>query len=91
MSEPEIIAYGRRCIKEYEVEEFKASLSRSFSKRCADFIILYSSPVGQKFLSACAAWAIDKGWLYHDKDEDTGQELISSFRLTDNGKRALLG
>lgn len=96
MDEPEIIGYGRECyITRYRPEiyapEFKASLNRAFVSGRADFIILDSNMRGQGFLAACAAWAIDQKWLYNDRNQDNGQCKVSSFRLTEAGKRAILG
>lgn len=89
MSEPPIVGYGRNFIKDYNTEEFKSSLKRAFKDNGADYIVLDSNPRGQKFLAASVAWAIDQKWLYNDQNRDDGQSEVSSFRLTDAGKKAL--
>lgn len=91
MGEPEIISFGRNLINNYSTEEFRASLIRAFKDKKADFIVLDSNISGQKFLAACAAWAVDHGWLYNDKNQSDEQCKVSSFRLTDKGRKALLG
>jgi len=85
MSEPAIVSYGRQFLDAYSVQEFKDSLIRAFKDGRADFIALDSNPRGRKFLSACAAWAIDEGLLYNDHNEDDTQQIVSSFRLTKKG------
>ena len=89
--EPEIISYGRNFIDNYSAEEFEASLVRAFKEKQADFIVLDNNYRGQKFLAACAAWTIDKGWLYNDRNQDDGQNKVSSFRLTKVGRKKVLG
>lgn len=91
MSEPEIIGYGRSFIDEYSVEELRSSLVRAFVDRGADFVVLDSNMRGQKFLAATAAWAIDEGLLYNDRNEGDGQQKVSTFRLTEKGKTELKG
>ena len=91
MDEPEIISYGRHFIGDFAPEEFKTSLTRAFKDRRADFIVLDSNMNGQKFLSACAAWAIDQGWLYNDRSQSDEQCRVSSFRLTEMGRKVILG
>ncbi len=90
MPEPEIIAYGRQFVKDYTEQEFKDSLTRAFKQNRAGYVILDDNPREQKFLAACAAWAIDQGWLYNDRNEDDDQCKVSSFRLTEDGKKAIL-
>jgi hypothetical protein len=83
---PDIISFGRSRIGDYEPREFVDCLKRAFTgPHAADFIVLDSSPRGQKFLAACAAFAIDKGWLYCDRIDTGEQEEIASFRLTTAG------
>lgn len=89
--EPEIISFGRSFVKDYPEEEFKASLTRAFKEKRGDFIVLDSNARGQKFLAACAAWAIDQGWLYNDRTQEDDQCSVSSFRLTEAGRKAILG
>lgn len=91
MDKPQIISFGEQFISNYPAEEFMASLVRAFKDGHADFIILDSNIRGQKFLAACTAWAIDRGLLYHDRNQSDGQSVVSSFRLTEAGKRAVLG
>lgn len=91
MSEPEIIGFGRTFINSYSAREFKDSLIRAFRNRRADSIVLDDNMRGQKFLAACAAWAIDRGWLYNDCNQSDEQCKVSSFRLTRAGKKAILG
>ena len=91
MREPAIIGYGRRFISDYTEEELKASLIRAFKDGRADYIVLDDNMHGQKFLAADAAWAIDRGWLYNDRNHDDEQCAVSSFRLTEAGKKAILG
>jgi hypothetical protein len=89
MNEPEIISYGREFIVNYQENEFKDSLRRAFIEHKADFITLDSNPHGQRFLSACTAWAIDKNYLYNDRNASDNQSRISSFRLTEEGRKFL--
>ena len=89
MSEPAIVGFGRSLVKNYSAKEFKASLVRAFKDGGADFIVLDSNVNGQKFRAACVAWALDKKWLHNDQNQDGEQETVSSFRLTDAGKKAL--
>ncbi|OGZ09850.1 MAG: hypothetical protein A3D65_00465 [Candidatus Lloydbacteria bacterium RIFCSPHIGHO2_02_FULL_50_13] len=91
MSEPEIISFGRQFIDKYPTEEFKASLTRAFKNGRADFIVLDDNMNGQRFLAACAVWAIDQGWLYNDNNQSDGQCRVSSFRLTKAGRKIILG
>lgn len=91
MSEPEIVGYGRQFVKKYPVQEYKKSLIRAFKNNRADFIILDSNACGQKFLAAGVAWAIDEGLLYNDRNEDDTQQIVSSFCLTEKGKKEILG
>lgn len=90
MKEPAIIACGRS-VTDYSEQEFKESLFRAFKENGADFVTLDSNLRHQRFLSACAAWAIDNGYLYNDASEssDCGNESVYSFRLTDAGKKAI--
>lgn len=86
--EPAIIGFGRMMLRELKEpeSEYEGSLRRAFVDNEADFITLDSNPHGQRFLAACAAWAIDKGWLFHDYTVDEGQTLVSKFRLTKQGE-----
>ena len=81
----------RNCQYGLSKKEFRASLTRAFKDRRADFIVLDDNMGGQKFLAACAAWAIDQGWLYNDHNQGDGQCKVSSFRLTEAGKMTILG
>lgn len=91
MTEPAIVNYGRSFVNDYSADEFKASLVRAFKEKRADFVVLDDNPHNQKFLAACTAWALDQGWLYNDRNKDDGQCVVSSFRLTETGKKAILG
>ena len=91
MSEPAIVKHGHNFVSDYPVEEFRSSLTRAFKDGRADFIALDSNPQGQKFLVACAAWAIDEGLLYNDHSEGDTQQVVASFRLTEQGRREILG
>ena len=91
MHEPAIVSYGRQFVASYSVQEYKDSLVRAFKNNLADFVVLDSNPRGQKFLSAGIAWAIDEGLLYNDRNEDDSQQIVSSFRLTEKGKKEILG
>lgn len=86
---PEIARYGARYVSYYTDAEYTAALWRAFIQRRADFIVLDDNPRGQKFLAANVAWAMEKGWLYCSQSEDDGQSVVSAFRLTPAGKRAL--
>ncbi len=90
MEEPEIVAYGRMFVKDYCEKEFQASLIRTFKEDKADFIALDDNMRGNKFRATCVAWAMDKGLLYNDRNEGNGQCKVSSFRLTEAGKKAIL-
>ena len=89
MSEPAIISYGREHVDDYTPDEFMESLRSAFVKNGSDYIILDGFPHGQRFLAACAAWALDGGLLYNDHNSDDGQQVVSSFRLTPKGREAL--
>lgn len=91
MDESEIVSCGRNFVDGYPVDEFRASLVRAFKERGADFVVLDSNPRGQKFLAACAAWAIDEGLLFNDHNEDDEQQKVSTFRLTEKGKKEIVG
>ncbi len=91
MIEPVIISYGRTFITEYAEEEYRECLVRAFRENRADYITLDSNRRGQKFLAAGAAWAIDRGLLVNDKNQDDSQTITSSFRLTTKGKQEILG
>lgn len=88
MAEPAIVGYGRQNIGEYGLDEYEAALRRAFVDNRADFIVLDSSPRGQRFRSACTAWALDAGLLYHDGTDSDGQCEVASFRLTHAGRQA---
>jgi len=89
--EPAIVSVGRSFIGDYSPKEFKDSLDRAFNVGGADFITLDSNLRGQKFLAACGAWGLDEGLLYNDSNQDDGQQVVSSFRLTKKGKKEILG
>lgn len=91
MSEPVIVSYGRQFLGNYPVQEYKDSLVRAFRDHRADFIVLDDNPRGHKFLAASVAWAMDEGLLYNDHNQDDTEQVISSFRLTENGKKEILG
>jgi hypothetical protein len=88
--DPAIIQYGRTLVPNYSSIEYIECLIRAFKTNNANFITLDSHPINQRFVSACAAWAIDGGLLYNDRNEDDGQSVVSSFRLTDKGKEVIL-
>lgn len=85
--EPLIVSYGREHITEYRVEEFEQALERAFVAHRADFVLLDDNIRGRKFVAASTAWAIDEGLLYCDRTEDDGQSVVSSFRMTDKGRK----
>ncbi len=91
MSEPAIVGYGRQFFSNYPVQDYKESLVRAFRNNRADFIVLDDNPRGQKFLAAAVAWAMDGGLLYNDQSADDAQQVVSSFRLTEKGKKEILG
>ena len=92
VEEPAIVAWGRSNIGDYKKQEFCDSLTRAFrDDGGADFIILDSNMSNQRFRAACVAWAIDNDLLYNDRNDDEGQQIVSSFRLTEEGKRQILG
>lgn len=91
MGEPAIVAWGRDHINDYSPEEFRESLIRAFRDKRTKFIVLDSNMRGQKFLAAGIAWGIDQGLLYNDINEDAGQQVISSFRLTEKGEKEIRG
>lgn len=87
MSGPAIIEFGASHIGDYTDDEFDAALSRAFAGNNRDgFVFLDSNPRGQRFLAACAAWAIGRGWLYVDQTDDDGQSEVCALRLTEDGK-----
>jgi len=90
MNEPAIVGYGRHFVDQYPQQEYVECLQRAFKRDRADFITLDDNRHGQRFLAAATAWAIDAGWLYCDRIDEGDQEVVSSFRLTDEGKRMLL-
>lgn len=90
MLEPAIIEWGRQNKSEYGVNEYIESLTRAFKEKRASYVVLDDNMRGQKFLAACTAWAIDHGWLYCDKTQSDSQETVSTFRLTEAGKKAIL-
>ena len=91
MREPAIVIYGRQFIHRYSVQEYRNCLIRAFKNGGADFIILDSHPRGQRFLAASVAWALSKKLLKNDRNDDDGQQVVSSFRLTKKGKKEILG
>lgn len=86
---PIVIIYGRRYIHEYGIQEYIASLKRSFIDCGADFIVLDSNARGQKFLYACASWAMEQNIIHNNLNIDDSQSSIYSFRLTDFGRKYL--
>jgi len=90
-SEPEIVVYGRQFIDTYTAQEYEDSFIRAFRDHQADFIVLDDNPRGQRFLAASIAWAMSEGLLYNDRNSDDGQMVVSSFRLTEKGKKEILG
>lgn len=72
-----IIAYGRMPVADDPESEYIECLRRAFCYRKSDFIVLDSNMRGQKFVAARAAWAIDKGWLYHSstRGDEQSEEL----------------
>lgn len=89
--EPAIVGYGRSNIDRFSAQEFLESLQRAFRDRAADFVVLDSNMNGQRFLAAAVAWALDKGLLYNDRNQDDTQTVVSSFRLTKQGRIEILG
>jgi len=82
---PAIIAFGRRFIAAYPVDEYEDALRRAFGADPTGFVFLDSFPYRQRFLAACAAWAIDQGFLCVDRIDDDGQSEVCSLRLTEAG------
>ncbi|MBI5421447.1 MAG: hypothetical protein HZA35_04040 [Parcubacteria group bacterium] len=91
MDEPAIVDYGYQYIGQNSVEEYRGVFIRAFRNNRADFVTLDSNPRGQKFLAASVAWALQEGLLYNDCNEDDTQQVVSSFRLTEKGKKEILG
>lgn len=88
---PAIVNYGRRFIDNYNHEDFRVALERAFKERGASFVVLDSNSREQKFLAACVAWAINEGLVWNDSNQDFGgQGEVSSFRLTEAGRKAIL-
>lgn len=90
LNEPVIVAFGRRHIARYAEQNLRNSLVRAFRDDQADFVTLDDNTRGQRFAAASTAWAIDKGLLYCDKTDSDDQCSVSSFRLTDEGKKVIL-
>lgn len=86
MNTPAIIAFGAASIGEYTTTEYDAALARAFQRNPDGFVVLDSNPRGQRFLAACAAWAIDQGLLRVAQVADDGQCEFCSLRLTPTGK-----
>ena len=93
MDELAIVSYGRQFLNNYPVQEYKDALIRAFRNNRADYIVLEDNPSGQKFLAAGVAWAIDEGLLYNynDRNRNNTQQVVSSFRLTEKGRKEILG
>ena len=83
---PAIIAFGAAHAGDFAVAEFEGALSRAFAADPGGFVTLDSHPHGQRFLAACAAWAIGQGLLYVDQVADDGQSEICALRLTEAGR-----
>lgn len=94
VAEPNIIGFGRAHIHDYTEKEFRDSLFRAFRQDPKASIILDDNMSGQKFLATSVAWAIDQGLLYNSEncpdDPDYPQQIVSSFRLTEKGKKEIL-
>lgn len=88
-ADPAIVNWGRLSVADYPAAEYEAALRRSFVDLRADFIVLDDHTTGQRFRAACVAWAIDDGLLYCSGSESDGQQVVSSFRLTFEGRRRL--
>ena len=90
MNEPAIVGYGRMHVKDYPVGELYDSLVTAFKWCHAKAVILDDCTTGQRFLAAGIAWAIDEGLLYTAQTDEGSQEVVSSFMLTDKGKKEIL-
>jgi len=87
---PAIVNWGGQFINDYPEDEFRSFLIRAFKDGKANFVILDSDPHGQKFRAAGIAWAMNAGLVYNDNNLDDGQQVVSSFRLTELGERIIL-
>lgn len=88
-AEPLIVSFGRQFLDDYAPTEFRDALKRAFTSwPRADFIVLDNNMRGQRFLAACAAWAIDRGLLFWAETAEDDQCAVSTFRLTVDGKLA---
>ena len=88
-----ILNFGRYCqtiIHEPE-SEYRDSFVRAFKEKRADYIIIDSNMNGNRFRAASIAWAVEQGLLYCDRESDGDQETVWSFRLTEKGRKEILG
>ena len=91
MTEPEIVSWGRSNVSEYPEGEYRDSLARAFQSHPSECVRLDSFMTRQRFLAAGVAWAIDKGYLKHERDNTADVQCkVSYFALTDEGKKELL-
>lgn len=88
VTEPAIVAYGRHNIREFTEDEYRDSLKGAFADNNASFITLDSNMRGQRFLAAAVAWGIDHELLTTEFTDGSDEQCeVSSFRLTDAGKK----
>lgn len=87
MNDSAILNYGRGRVSLYKEEEYLDCLKRGFSSNTESFVYLDSNPRFQGFLSACAAWAVEKGYMEISHVAQGDQEQVTELRLTEAGKQ----
>jgi hypothetical protein len=89
-----IIEYGRKRVMLYPTKDYEEALVRHFTSAPSEdkgFIVLDSSPHGQGFTSAAAAWSVDNGLLKIERVIQGDQEQVTTLSLTDKGKELCRG
>lgn len=87
--EPLIVIWGRLFVGAYGIDEYEASLKRSFVGNQNGFITIDNNLCGHMFLYARVAYSLDHGLIEHSRSLCCEHIEIHSFVLTDFGKEVL--
>ena len=90
-AEPMIVEWGRTNMKKFKEDQYESALKRAFVRCACNSISLDSNTAGQRFLAACTAWALDKGYVYQTSQRRYFGDTIYEFELTDAGKAFMAG
>lgn len=84
-----ILEYGRKLKLQFPICDYWAALRKVFLEQRAKYIVLDSTPRGQSFTSAAAAYFVDEGILGIGNVINKEQHQITILTLTSYGKRKL--